>query len=127
MTGFGGFGGGFDSNDMHNAQAASHAQSSARSAHEAVRDTEQQLERLAFICQAMWSLLREQTNLSEQDLLTRMQELQEQDKATQSEQANSNQQRPRCPECGRTFNPRHDKCLYCGTAKPLQSAFDLLQ
>jgi ribosomal protein S27AE len=129
MTGFGNFGGesGFDSGDAYTHARANSAQSSARSAQDEVRYLEQRVERLAMICQAMWTLLQQQTSLGEQDLFQRLSELQAQnDQANQAEPANTNEQRPQCPNCGRTFNPRHDKCLYCGTAKPAQTAFDLL-
>jgi hypothetical protein len=129
MTGFGGFGmgGGFDPNDACNNAAANSAQSAANSAQREARNVEQRVERLALICQAMWRLLQEQTNLGEQDLLQRLSELQaEHDQSNQTEPANTNERRPQCPNCGRTFNPRHDKCLYCGEPKPANSAFDLL-
>lgn len=121
-------GGGFDPSDAYQAAAASQAQSSARSAQESMRHLEQRLERLTLVCEAMWSLLQEHTQLSEQDLLHRLDEMQQKhSQSNQTEPANSNEQRPACDNCGRTLNPRHDKCLYCGTPRPADSAFDLVR
>jgi prefoldin subunit 5 len=117
---------GFDPNEVANAGAASYAQGRARSAQEAVRHLENRVEQLNFICQAMWQLLQEQTNLDEQTLIQRVQYLEDQYDENQVEQANTNQRRSKCPQCERTMSPRHDTCLYCGAGRPIDSAFDLL-
>jgi len=84
------------------------------------RQLEQRLERLTLICHAMWSLLQEQTSLGEQQLLQRVHELQ------RNGEQEGGQGPEQCPKCGRTFNRRQDKCLYCGEPKPATSAFDLV-
>jgi len=122
MAGFSGF----DPNEIANAGAASYAQGRARSAQEAVRHLENRVDQLSFVCQAMWQLLQEHTDLDEQALLDRVHHLESQHDETQAEQANTQQMREKCPQCERTLNPRHDKCLYCGAGRPIDSAFDLV-
>jgi ribosomal protein S27AE len=121
-----GFGAGFDPNEMANASSASYAQGKARTAQEATRHLENRVQQLSFVCQAMWQLIQEQTNLTENDLIQRVHTIQDHYENNQEETANSKPRRDQCPECGRTMSPRHDQCMYCGADRPIDSAFDLI-
>lgn len=88
-----------------------------------VKHLEDRLDRLSLVCMAMWSLIRDKTNLTEQDLLDRVRLIdlldgQEDGKATRTVS--------KCTACGRPMHPRHKKCIYCGDAKLVESAFDAL-
>ena len=116
---------GYDGN-LNASYAASQARdagTSAREASRSARQIEDRHERLALVCMAMWSLLMDKTDLTEQDLIARMKMLDRMDgvadgKATQGVM--------KCTACNRTMSPRHDKCLYCGQSKLVSSAFDLV-
>jgi hypothetical protein len=103
------------------AGAAARAESAARRGEQASHDAEDRLERLTLVCMAMWSLLQDKTNLTEQDLLERVKLIDSIDgnpdgKATRGVRS--------CPKCHRTMSPRHRKCLYCGATEAVSSAFD---
>jgi len=86
-------------------------------------NTDDRLEKLTLICWAMWTLIQEVTDLTEQDLLKRVNDL---DLLDGSPDGTATQQIVKCPKCSRVMSPKHGKCLYCGTKRVLSSAFDLL-
>lgn len=96
--------------------AADQAAAVARQAEERARDSNERLDQLRLVCAAMWELLRERTNLTDDDLVTRVAEIDARDgtadgKITQSPK--------KCPGCQRTLLGKHRRCLYCGAAVPL--------
>lgn len=84
---------------------------------------EDRVDRLSLICMAMWSLIRDKTNLSEEDLMERVKML---DLMDGVEDGKATRTVMKCTACDRPMNPRHKKCLYCGSGKLIQSAFDAL-
>ena len=95
--------------------------SKAREATENVRQLEQRIDRLALICRAMWTLLREATNLTEDALVQRVYDLDLTDGELDGEV-----RRPpvTCPKCGKVSSKRFDRCMWCGADLPMESAFD---
>jgi hypothetical protein len=79
------------------------------------------LDRLSLVCRAMYSLLRESTGLSDQDLLRRVDEIDSQDGQLNGRVRAAVQS---CPECGRACGPRQRFCLYCQHPIGRLSAFD---
>lgn len=114
---------GYDtSQSSHSAATASaRAAGQARGAKRDVAYLEERVERLSLVCMAMWSLLQDKTNLTEEDLLARVKVLDMMD-GTEDNRASRTVQK--CQACGRTMSPRHRKCLYCGEKRLVQSAFD---
>lgn len=100
---------------------------SARSAADgATRDLqflEDRIERLSLVCMAMWTLMRDKTNLSEHDLLERVKTLDLMDGKEDGQASRSVQ---KCSKCGRVMSSRHQRCLYCGAERLVQSAFDAI-
>ncbi len=88
-----------------------------------VRYLEDRVDRLSLICMAMWSLLQDKTKLTEEDLLERVKML---DLMDGKEDGKATRTVMQCSACNRPMNPRHKKCLYCGSGKLIQSAFDAL-
>lgn len=106
--------------------ATSQAAAAASSAGAARRDLahlEDRVERLALITMAMWSLIQDKTNLTEQDLLERVRTL---DLMDGTADGKATRGITKCHQCSRTLNARHLRCLYCGAEKPAGSAFDRL-
>lgn len=99
------------------------AQSAANRANENAAQVDDRLDRLSLICLAMWSLIRDKTNLTEQDLLERVKMI---DLMDGVEDGKATQTVSQCVKCNRPMNPRHKKCIYCGHEKLVQSAFDKL-
>ncbi|MEM1353553.1 MAG: hypothetical protein AAGC44_07410 [Planctomycetota bacterium] len=84
---------------------------------------EERLDRLSLINMAMWSLLRDKTHLSEQDLLDRVKLI---DLLDGKEDGKATRTVSKCTACGRPMHPRHKKCIYCGNEKLIESAFDTI-
>jgi hypothetical protein len=80
---------------------------------------EQQVDKLLLINTAMWSLMRGQLGLTEKHLLDRMRQIDLEDGA---EDGKITRPATDCPQCGRTFSARHNRCLYCGHAPEPESA-----
>jgi len=106
------------------AEAASTARKGASKMGEVQRDLrglEDRVARLAMVCSAMWSLIQEQTDLTEEDLMARVQEMDVQDGVADGKVT---KKVGRCPHCGRPMSARRQRCMYCGKDRPKSSAFD---
>ncbi len=104
-------------------RTAAQASSEAANARMSAREVSDRLEKLTLVCHAMWTLLQETTDLVEEDLFARMQELDLRDGVLDGKVTRTVYT---CPKCGRKSAPRHNKCLYCGAPKTAESAFDQL-
>lgn len=93
------------------ATAARQAVQVASASKREVAELREQVEHIAMLTQAMWELLSERLNLTDQDLENKALEVDLRDgKADGKMSAHP----LRCPNCGRVSNSRHKKCLYCG-------------
>lgn len=106
-----------------NTSTANAAQSTATAAQRQVKHIEDRLDRLALINMALWSLIQDKTGLTEDDLLERVRLI---DMMDGVEDGKVTRTASKCTKCDRVMNPRHEKCMYCGHAKLIQSAFDRL-
>jgi len=123
MFGYRTAGGGEGGGSVAAAAAAARAQSAAREASSNAEQLEERLDRLSLVCMAMWSLLMDKTKLTEQDLMERVKLL---DLMDRQEDGKATRTIKKCPRCSRVMSPRHRRCLYCGQAELVQSAFDAL-
>ncbi len=95
-----------------------------RQAEAAIRNREtleDRLDKLTIVCMAMWELLKEVSDLTEEHLLERVKQLDLRDGTADGKITKTV---AKCPKCNRVMNPRHRKCLYCGAAKLNVGAFD---
>lgn len=88
-----------------------------------LRYLEDRVDRLSLICMAMWSLMQDKTNLTEQDLMDRVKMI---DLMDGKEDGKATKTVTQCTKCNRPMNPRHQKCIYCGSEQLVSSAFDAL-
>jgi hypothetical protein len=102
---------------------AARARSAAGSAKRDVTHLEDRLDRLGLVCMAMWSLIQDKTQLTEQDLLERVKVIDLMDGVEDGKASRTVQ---KCRACHRVMSTRHRKCLYCGAEKLAQSAFDTI-
>ena len=86
-----------------------------------LRYLEDRVDRLSLICMAMWSLMRDKTDLTEQELMERVKLI---DLMDGSADGKATRTVSKCAACNRPMNPRHQKCIYCGSEKLVESAFD---
>ncbi|HNR32363.1 MAG TPA: hypothetical protein PKI11_15835 [Candidatus Hydrogenedentes bacterium] len=94
--------------------ASSATQRTAQAANEmrtALRDMQDEVDRLCLLNQALWELLRDRLGVTDADLERVAYEVDMRDgKADGKITAHA----VRCPTCGRVSNSKHAKCLYCG-------------
>lgn len=76
-----------------------------------VRDLHEQIAKMALMNQALWELLRERLQVTDDDLTAIAQEIDLRDGIPDGKMSDT---ALRCPQCGRISNSRHWKCLYCG-------------
>ncbi len=100
------------------------AQSARRQAREAavtVSSLEDRVDQLTLACMAMWSLLREKTGLTEEELLERIKQI---DLADGEEDGKIRAEVTECSQCGRKLSRRHKQCMYCGSERLNPTGFD---
>ena len=83
-------------------------------------DADERLDQLLLVCAAMWELIREKTNLTEEDLINRVAMLDARDGVADGKMTRTPQ---KCPKCNRVLSPKHARCLYCGAPVPIDSVF----
>ena len=97
---------------------------SGREASKAKRNVElleMRLDKLTLINMALWSLLQEVGNFTEEDLLERVAKI---DLLDGKADGKVTKQVKKCPKCSRVMSPRHARCLYCGATKLDYETFD---
>lgn len=80
-----------------------------------IKHLREQIDKLSLACMAMWSLIKEKTNVTDEDLQKRMQEI---DAADGQQDGTTHTNVQTCPQCGQTLSQRFKKCLYCGYQAP---------
>ena len=100
---------------------ASRSESKATSAKMDLRFIKDRMDKLLLVSMALWELLKDRTELTEEDLMNKVQEIDLRDGQSDGKISKTVM---KCPKCNRTMSPRHKKCLYCGAAKLNASAFD---
>jgi hypothetical protein len=86
-----------------------------------IENLHERVENLALICMAMWSLIEEKTDLTEDDLKKRVQTIDQADGVVDGKITRPAEQT--CPECGNTLSKRFRRCLYCGYEAAGQAFF----
>ena len=89
-----------------------------------VKDVQRKIDKLELINLSIWTMLKEKLDLTEEDLLQKVQEIDLMDGA-EDEKITKVKVRS-CPNCKRKSNTRHLKCLYCGYDFEDDSAFDTI-
>ena len=106
----------YAANDSSRASAAAdRAATKATTANLRLQQLERRVEALALACQSLWEIASAELNVTEQQLLEKMQEVDLRDgKADGRMSAHAHQ----CSECGRNSNSQRTTCLYCGADFP---------
>lgn len=77
---------------------------------------ENRVERLALVCEALWTLLRDKAGAREEELIDRIMQLDLADGKLDGKSARASVRG--CARCGRPVGKRFDKCMYCGEPAP---------
>jgi hypothetical protein len=76
-----------------------------------IRRLQRQVDRLSMSCQAMWELIRENSNITEEMLEQRIREVDLRDGV---EDGKMGPEVVSCPTCGRKTNTQRGYCVICG-------------
>ena len=103
---------GFLYEDIPTASAinAAEAVGEARRARTATEGLDARLERMTLAFEAMWTLVREKLQATDEDLAARMNDL---DLSDGKLDGKVRKGAVSCPKCGRTISRRLPKCIYC--------------
>ena len=91
--------------------AAGQSQSKAERAEQRIEALEERVDKLSLLSYALWSLLEEKVEVTEAELMARVQELDLKDGKLDGRVASGI---INCPHCDRPLSQRHRKCMYCG-------------
>ena len=80
-------------------------------AEQEVRQLRSQVDRLTLACQSLWELLRDAGQFSEDELKSKIAEVDLRDGAPDGKLGSTVLT---CPACGRNTNSRRQTCLWCG-------------
>jgi len=92
--------------------AADTANRTSEKLHNEVRRLDDKIEGLALVCEALWELLREHSNLTDADVRAKMHEIDIRDGRADGRMTG----RPYdCPACHRPVHTTHRHCIWCKT------------
>ena len=87
------------------------AESAARRSKGAAEDLAERLDRLALVTEALWSLLKTRSDVTDAELLEHVRAVDLSDGVLDGKVRRDVQT---CPGCERVLSKRHARCLYCG-------------
>lgn len=110
--------------DMHQYGRINQAQSDATSAKQKADQFDQRLseierraDRQALAAQALWEILRERLELSDEEVFAKMTEIDMRDGVADGK---IRSRVMNCTSCGRPINSARPKCIYCGKVNETQ-------
>ncbi|MFQ5491149.1 MAG: hypothetical protein ACE5GE_10535 [Phycisphaerae bacterium] len=99
-------------NSVAAVQAAGSASRKAGEAKSSAAEVEAKCDRALLVCEALWTILRDKLNVSEEELVQRVNDIDLTDGRLDGKVRKANAHA--CPGCGRTIAKRFPKCMYCG-------------
>lgn len=85
-----------------------------------IKELERKVDSLALACQSLWELLRDRTGLTEEELESKMEEIDLRDGKLDGKLGNIIDE---CRKCGRKTSRKRPNCLYCGESTNSPSEF----
>jgi hypothetical protein len=93
-----------------------------REASQQVQELHERLDRTVMAMHAMWTLMAERTNLTQEDLVKRVTEIDAQDGVVDGR---ITPRQVKCA-CGATVSPKFGRCLFCGKECPREGMLGAL-
>lgn len=113
----------YQQTQIHNAQqTASRAELKAENSRHYFQLLEGKISSLALACQSLWEVLEEHTDITREQLLEKMEEVDLRDGRKDGKLSPTVDQ---CASCGRKTSRRRSICLYCGTKQESNELFGL--
>lgn len=103
-------------------QSANEAQHRARDAQDLFLQMEKRISRLSLLCQAMWEMLRERAEFTDDQFASKVLEVDLRDGRNDGRIAT---QIADCPSCGRKTNSKRTTCVICGAELPKPHPFEV--
>lgn len=84
---------------------------------------EKRVDELSLLSQALWELVRDHTDLKDEDIREKMKEID----TRGGKEANHkiNKETVACENCGRKILSSATKCFYCGTSRDKEHVFEV--
>ena len=95
--------------------AVSSATNAVQSAKQEIDELERRLDKLTLVNMALWELLQQKLGVAEQELVAKIEAIDLRDGKLDGKLGGAAVSD--CPGCGRVFNARHLRCLYCGAQR----------
>lgn len=86
-----------------------------------VEELKEKFDRLKLVTMAVWTFLKDEKNITEDALIERVREI---DRLDGTADGKLKLGVKKCAKCGRSLNPKFEKCLYCGHVTPVGSIFE---
>ena len=102
-------------------ETAGQAERTARDARTQIQDLRTAVDRLLLVNRAMWEILAEATDLTDADLVQKVNEIDLRDGRLDGKLTTRVRE---CPSCRRTMYKGHRQCLYCGAPDPEPDPFE---
>ena len=80
-------------------------------------------EKLKLVSIALWTFVKEAHGITEEQLIERYKQV---DMIDGSSDGKLKVGIKKCTKCGKTLNPKFEKCQYCGTIKSFSSIFEAI-
>ena len=96
----------------HSQNSADNAEMKASIANSKIEELEGQLQTLSLACQAMWELVSPKFGIAEQELLTKMDEIDLRDGTLDGKLQTTTH--TKCPDCGHEVKRKRPNCFRCG-------------
>lgn len=90
----------------------SHPSTSNSGTQSDVRELQAQVDKLELVVEALWRQLKRHTELTDEDLVETISEIDLEDGRFDGKKATKSFRE--CPGCKRRINKNHTKCFYCG-------------
>ena len=101
-------------------QVAAQAEGTARRSRTEVQEIQERLDRLALLTEALWSLLKDRSDTTDEELLEHVRAVDLQDGVLDGKVRRGASE---CASCGRMVGKHHLHCIYCG-AETQRPPFD---
>lgn len=87
------------------------ARTKSSSTKDEIKCLQQKFEKLSITCQALWELVKDKTDLTDDMIIAKIEEIDLRDGVDDGKETAT---AIVCSKCGRKTNSRRDLCMYCG-------------
>ena len=89
-----------------------------------IRALNEKVDMMALISQSLWAYIQEHHELTDEDLMNKIKEVDLFDGVQDGKVAH--RKTHKCKKCHHIVNKRHNKCYYCGSEGLFESIFEML-